>query len=96
MKSPQLVLDLPHRQSWDEADFLITAQNEHALRLITAWPDWQAPAAIVFGPPQSGKTYLAKIWQGRSGAQFLDANQLATHVWPAPYTSLIVEDIDTA
>ncbi len=71
MKGSQLVFDLPQLESWDEADFFITARNERALRLVTAWPDWQSPAAIVFGPPQSGKTYLAKIWQNRSKAHFL-------------------------
>ncbi len=96
MKGSQLVLDLPHRESWDESDFFVTSQNEQALRLITSWPDWQSPAAIVFGPPKSGKTYLAKIWQNRSKARFLQAGELAEHLWTAPYTPLIVEDIDTA
>ncbi len=96
MKASQLVLDLPHRQSWDEADFFITARNEHALRLVTAWPEWQSPAAIVFGPPQSGKTHLAKIWQERSGAVFVEARELIGHAWTAPYKPLIVEDIDSS
>jgi chromosomal replication initiation ATPase DnaA len=95
VKGSQLVFDLPHLESWDEADFFITARNERALRLVTAWPDWQSPAAIVFGPPQSGKTYLAKIWQNRSKAQFLEASQLADHVWSEPFTPLVVEDLDT-
>jgi chromosomal replication initiation ATPase DnaA len=91
----QLVLDFPHRQSWDEADFFITSRNEGAFRLVTAWPDWQSPAAIIHGPPQSGKTYLANIWQARSDASFLDASKIAAHVWSEPYTPLIIEDIDT-
>jgi len=90
----QLVLDLQHRESWDEAEFFITSRNEQALGLVKAWPDWHSPAAIIFGPPQSGKTYLAKIWQSRAGAQFLDPSELATHVWLAPYGPLIVEDVD--
>lgn len=96
MKGAQLVLDLPHVESWDEADFFITYRNEQALRLVKAWPDWHAPAAIVYGPPQSGKTYLAKIWQARSNARFLEAAQLAAHIWSEPFAPLIVEDIDTA
>ncbi len=96
MKAAQLILDLPHFQSWDEADFFITSGNEQALRLIAQWPDWQSPAVIVFGPPQSGKTYLAKIWQNRSKASFVEASGLAAHVWTKPFTPLIVEDIGTA
>jgi chromosomal replication initiation ATPase DnaA len=91
----QLVFDLPYVPSWDEADFFITSQNERALGLVTQWPGWQSPAAIVYGPPQSGKTYLAKIWQNRSNATFVEPQALATHIWPAPYAPLIVEDIDT-
>jgi chromosomal replication initiation ATPase DnaA len=96
MKGAQLVLDLPHRESWDEGDFFVTSQNERALRLVQAWPDWLSPAAIIFGPPQSGKTHLAKIWQARSNAEFIAAETLAQHVWTGCYAPLIVEDIDTA
>ncbi len=96
MKPAQLVLDLTQHESWDEADFFISSQNERAFRLVTVWPDWGAPAVIVSGPPQSGKTYLAKIWQNRSKARFLEPRQLAEHVWQAPFEPLIVEDIDTA
>jgi chromosomal replication initiation ATPase DnaA len=95
VRAAQLVLDLPHRDTWDEADFFITSRNEQALRLVTSWPDWQSPATVIFGPPQSGKTYLAKIWQRRSNAQFLSALDLGSHVWVAPNTPLIVEDIDS-
>jgi chromosomal replication initiation ATPase DnaA len=96
VKASQLVLDLPHRESFDEADFFITAANERALRLVTSWPDWHSPAAIVYGPPRSGKTFLAKIWQSRAKAEFLGAPQLAGHIWCEPFTPLIVEDIDSA
>jgi chromosomal replication initiation ATPase DnaA len=91
----QLVLDLRHRESWDEEDFFITSGNRRASCLITAWPDWHAPAAIIFGPPQSGKTHLAKIWQGRASALFLEASSLETHVWHEPYTPLAIENADT-
>jgi chromosomal replication initiation ATPase DnaA len=89
-------LDLPHRESWDEADFFITSGNQHAFRLIKAWPHWQAPAAIIFGPPQSGKTHLTKIWQSRSGAHFLEISKLETHLWHEPYLPLAIENADTA
>jgi chromosomal replication initiation ATPase DnaA len=96
VKATQLVLDLPRDETWDEADFFITSRNEHALRLVHAWPDWEAPVAVIFGPPQSGKTYLAKIWENRSNASFLDAAQLASHLWAPPYSPLVLEDVDQA
>jgi chromosomal replication initiation ATPase DnaA len=96
VKASQLVLDLPLATSFDEADFFITSRNERALRLIMAWPDWHAPAVIVYGPPQSGKTYLANIWRNRAEAAFLAASELSRHAWTAPYAPLVIEDIDTA
>jgi chromosomal replication initiation ATPase DnaA len=96
VKASQLVFDLPQRQSWDEADFFVTSRNEHALRLVTAWPDWHAPAAVVFGPPQSGKTYLANIWRNRANGHFIEPSHLAQHVWAAPFPPLIVEDADSS
>ncbi len=96
MKGAQLVFDLPYVPSWDEADFFITPQNKHALGLVTQWPDWHAPAAVVFGPPQSGKTFLAKIWQNRSKALFVEPAALASHVWAEPFVPLALENIDTA
>lgn len=94
MKPSQLVFELPHRQCWDETDFFITSRNEHALRLVTAWPEWHAPAAVIFGPPQSGKTYLANIWRNRSNGEFIEPSKLVEHMWTAPYTPLIIEDVD--
>ncbi len=96
MKGAQLAFDLPHHESWDEADFLVTSRNERVFRLIAVWPDWHSPAAIVYGPLQSGKTYIAKIWQAKSQAQFIEASQLKGHAWCDPFPPLIVEDIDTA
>jgi chromosomal replication initiation ATPase DnaA len=96
VKAAQLVFDLPLPQSFDEADFFITSRNERARGLVMAWPDWHAPAAIVFGPPQSGKTYLANIWRIRSGAAFVEAPALAEHAWTAPYAPLVIEDIDSS
>ncbi|HZV21555.1 MAG TPA: DnaA/Hda family protein [Hyphomicrobiales bacterium] len=94
MKAAQLVLDLPLAETWEESDFFVTARNGRALSLIKAWPAWEAPAAIVFGPPQSGKTYLAKLWQKRSQAAFLPPSELAAHRWTPPYKPLIFEDLD--
>lgn len=94
MSPSQLVLDLAHPESWDEIDFLVTGQNEQAMRLVHAWPEWHAPAATIFGPPKSGKTYLAKIWQARSSAEFIAREEIKDHRWEPPWQPLIIEDID--
>jgi chromosomal replication initiation ATPase DnaA len=92
----QLVLDLPYVQSFDEADFFITSKNEQAFRLITAWPNWPSAVIVLCGPAGSGKTHLAKIWQRRAAARFLDPAGLQTHIWPEGSPPLAIEDVDTA
>jgi len=96
MMAAQLVFDLPRRVAYDEADFFVTARNERAFGLLTQWPEWHAPAAVVWGPAQSGKTYLAHIWQKRANAAFVDPAALATHDWAPPWQPLVVEDVDAA
>ena len=92
--SSQLTFDLPLERSFDEADFLVTSRNEHAMKLVMAWPEWGAPAATIYGAPQSGKTYLANIWKNRSNGSFIEPHELARHNWAAPYAPLVVEDVD--
>jgi chromosomal replication initiation ATPase DnaA len=92
----QLVFDLEHARSWDEANFLVTAGNDHAVRLINTWPDWQSHAAIIFGPPRSGKSHLARIWQTRSHATLIVASDLVADAPPGPSVPHVVEDVDRA
>jgi chromosomal replication initiation ATPase DnaA len=64
----QLVLELPHRQALGRDDFLVTASNSAAVALIDHWPDWPAHAAMIVGPPGSGKSHLVEVWRQRSKA----------------------------
>ncbi len=50
--------------------------NRAALSFIEAWPDWPAPSLLLLGPPGSGKSHLASIWQERSGARLLEPQDL--------------------
>ncbi|MFT4077935.1 HdaA/DnaA family protein [Rhodomicrobium lacus] len=94
--SSQLVLDLPRRFAYDEGDFFVTARNGRAFGLVGQWPDWHAPAAVIWGPPQSGKTYLAHIWSARANAAFADPALLGSHIWAAPWQPLVLEDVDAS
>ena len=69
----QLVLDLPHRQALGRDDFLVTQSNAAAVALIDHWPDWPAHAALLVGPPGSGKTHLVEVWRQRSHASRVQA-----------------------
>ncbi len=69
----QLVLDLPHRQALGRDDFLVTGSNTAAVALIDHWPDWPAHAAMIIGPPGSGKSHLVEVWRQRSKAARVQA-----------------------
>jgi chromosomal replication initiation ATPase DnaA len=92
----QLVLDLGHRPALGAEDFLVSASNARAVDLIDRWPAWPAPAAIVVGPHQSGKTHLANVWRHKSGAAAICAADLGEDrmgdLGHAP--ALVVEDIE--
>jgi chromosomal replication initiation ATPase DnaA len=81
-KNQQLVLDLPHRQALGRDDFLVTASNSAAVELIDQWPNWPSYAAIIVGPPGSGKSHLTEVWRQKSGALLAKARALGIETIP--------------
>lgn len=67
----QMPLDLPARPSLSRDDLIITDANRAAATLVERWPDWQAPVAIIVGPPGSGKTHIATVWRALADAHTL-------------------------
>lgn len=92
----QLVLALPHAESFAREDFLAGPSNAAALTLIERWPDWPAPVVALVGPEGSGKSHLAAIWAGLSGARVLSARLLGETNLPAAFATgaLVVEDLE--
>jgi chromosomal replication initiation ATPase DnaA len=89
----QLALPFGSRPALGREDFIIAPCNEQSLRFIERWPDWPARAAAIFGPRDSGKTHLARIFCNLSGAPLLSAPELATFdlgEWP-PDGAIAVE-----
>lgn len=78
----QLVFDLPVRAAVGRLDFFVSIANEAAVGLIDRWPDWPASTLFLVGPPGSGKSHLARVWCGASGAALLDAGELSTETVP--------------
>jgi chromosomal replication initiation ATPase DnaA len=74
----QLAIDLPHRPSFGRADFLVSACNSEAFGWIERWPDWPAPALVLYGPPRSGKSHLAQLWRERSGGVLVTGDALGS------------------
>lgn len=74
----QLPLDLGHRPALGREDFLIAQPNAQAVGWVDRWPEWAAPALVLYGPPASGKSHLAAVWQKRTNAAIVDTNHLDT------------------
>jgi chromosomal replication initiation ATPase DnaA len=88
----QLVLPIVPRPRLTRADFIPAPGNEKALAFLEAWPNWPAPAALLYGPAASGKSHLVQIWAARTGASVLGAAGLTE----APEGPVAVEDVDAA
>jgi chromosomal replication initiation ATPase DnaA len=78
----QLVLELPHRQALGRDDFLVTGSNSAAVALIDHWPDWPTHAAMIVGPPGSGKSHLVEVWRQCSKAARVQASDVKVEAAP--------------
>jgi chromosomal replication initiation ATPase DnaA len=68
----QLRLMLQRPPSWKREDFVVSACNAEAVRAVDAWPAWHGGTLALVGPPETGKTHLARAWAERAGAVELD------------------------
>lgn len=91
----QLVFELPHRPALGLEDFLVSASNAEAVALIDRWPDWPSRAAILSGPPGSGKSHLAHVWCLKANARTVPAATLLASRVPdiAARSAVVIEDI---
>ena len=73
--SPQMILNLEIQHAYAREDFFIGPSNQMVFEtVISKWPQWQSHRQIVVGPPGSGKTHLATIWQNLNQGIFLTSN----------------------
>ena len=66
----QLTLDLHFLTAQGREDFILGDCNRLAAAWIDRWPDWPGPYPVlnIVGPPASGKSHLAAVWQSASKA----------------------------
>jgi chromosomal replication initiation ATPase DnaA len=68
--------------------------NSAALTLDERWPDWPGRSVMLVGPEGAGKSHLAAIWSGASGATVVPAAALAEADVPMLLANaLVVEDV---
>lgn len=78
----QLGLDLPSRTALGRDAFFVSPSNAVALAMIDGWRDWPGGKLVLTGPAGSGKTHLAHVWAGMSGASIIAARQLTEDIVP--------------
>ena len=92
----QLVFDMPHRDALGVDDVLVSDSHAAAVSLVDGWPDWPVRAAVIAGPPGSGKSHLVNVWRAKSGAHIVPTREIAISAVPdlAAHCVLAVEDLD--
>ncbi|MFC4348247.1 DnaA/Hda family protein [Kordiimonas lipolytica] len=91
-QAKQIPLELPHKPSFEMADFIVSASNEAAFAMIDGWPDWPHHAIALVGPAASGKTHLAKAWAKR--AEALEVNAADEVGTIPPGSNVLVDGAD--
>jgi chromosomal replication initiation ATPase DnaA len=76
-----------------EEDFIVSPSNLHAFSYIEKWPAWDSKILLIYGIKASGKTMLANIWQRRSGATSISANDIYSSNYSVN-NNYLLEDIE--
>ena len=91
----QLPLDFAHRPSSSRDDLVVSDRLSAAVGLVDMWPHWPSPVVVLAGPTGAGKTHLANIWTGRSGAVPISATAASGDALDlAGRGPVLIEDID--
>lgn len=100
-RTRQLPLPFEPQQSLAVADFLVADCNREAVAWLEKWPDWPAPAVVVFGPAGCGKSHLGRIFLVRTGGASVTPAEIGKES-PAAALSLLaapgilIDDSDRA
>lgn len=91
----QLTFDWPNTVSTSREDFIVTESNRKAFVLIDSWPQWPVHGVLLVGPEGAGKSHLARLWQEKSHAKWLETVRDLEQAVSSPGNSFIVELEDT-
>jgi len=94
MSAQQLIFDLETRPAFSREDFMVSPANARAVEMLEGWQDWPQKRCVLSGPAGAGKTHLAHVWAGLSGARVVFAGDIAT-LEPAEIEApLVIDDAD--
>lgn len=83
-------------ESHAREDLVVGDANAEALAWIDSWPNWPAPGLLIWGPEGSGKSHLASIWAGRSGAQRVALDAAIDRLGGMRHPIAVIEDVESA
>lgn len=72
----QLPLDLPARAALGRGDFFVSGANARAVERLDRSDAWVGGKLVLIGPEGAGKTHLAHVWAGDTGARIIEAPDL--------------------
>jgi chromosomal replication initiation ATPase DnaA len=93
-RAEQLPLTFAHESASGRDDLVVSDPVSAAASMIDRWPDWPSPVVIITGPAGSGKSHLAHVWQGKSGALAIRPVVGSDAVLRAGEGPVLCEDID--
>ncbi len=93
-RDDQLPLPLGHAPQISRDDLLVSPSLEAAVAIVDGWPQWPSPVVVLVGPPGSGKSHLAAIWAGTSGATAIDLQAGSGAPDIAAHGPVLFEDAD--
>ena len=91
----QLTFDLPVRPALGREDFFVSPANALAVTTLDQPELWPNGKLLLIGPEGAGKTHLAMVFAARTGAQVIEAGDLAAADLPEA-AALVIENADAA
>jgi hypothetical protein len=68
----QLALPLAWPADAPDDGFLVGPSNARAVEQLDRWTTWPVPVAVLAGPPRSGRSLLARVFEQRTGGRAID------------------------
>ena len=92
----QLLLNLNHKQNFNEQDFYISKSNFYAYQLIQNWPKWEKNILNIFGERSSGKTHLADIFLSKHKGIKINSRKLNDEIFKELkiYENIVLDDFN--